>query len=456
MRTLAMVALLVCPLGVVAPGRAADCGGGLPCGCGDTVVGTATLDADLGPCDGPGLVLRGRAVLDCGGHQILGRPPATSTTAAAMTGGDKPRRTIGVLLDGTTGALVRRCRVSGFTYGIELNEARDSEVVASEVFRNGDFGARVGYGIHLSRAQRSTIRECKVHHSADEGIHVGAGSNDNTLAGNEAWDNGRENFYVLSARGTRLLRNQGRGTVSANLYMKHATDSVVEGNRFAERPVVVRGHARGNTFTDNVFGAGLKLEPYGERQDGPADNLVRGGRLSGDVCLELTEARDNRFEEVSLQGCRGVVARATRPATNHLLDVDVAGVRLDLLGGATLRLLAPVRVAARGKAGNPVAGARVEIRDATGELHPSAPTDGGGAVRCLVPTHRINAAGLIALTPVTLTLHAPGYAEARTVLADPLTKELTVTLVAEGTPRLPARRTRPAPRRGPIRPISVP
>lgn len=451
-----MFGLLPCLLGVVTPARAGDCGGDVPCACGDNVVGTAKLTADLGPCARAGLVLHGRAALDCDGHLILGRPPTSTTIKGAGKGAGKETRTIGILLDGASGATVRRCRVSGFTYGIELNDAHDSEVAASEVFRNGDFAERVGYGIHLSRAQRNTIRDCKIHDSADEGIHIGSGSHDNTVVGNEAWDNGRENFYILSARGNRLLRNQGRGNVSANLYMKHATDNVIEGNRFAERPVVVRGHSRGNTFIDDVFGAGLKLEPYGEREDGPTENVVRGGRLSGEVCLELVEARDNRIEDVSLQGCRGVVARAIRPATNHLLGTDVAGVRLDLLGGATLRLLAPVRVEARSTAGKPIAGARIEVRDATGDVQSAAVTDGDGAARCLVPTHRINAAGLVPLTPVALTLQAPGYVEKKTVLADPPAKQVTVTLEAEGEQRLPTRKKRPAPPRSPVRPISVP
>jgi parallel beta-helix repeat protein len=440
MRTLAVVGLLFCALGAVAaPARAAHCGGEVACRCGDTVVGTATLAADLGPCDGPGLVLRGRAVLDCRGHLILGSLPTSGT-------GEKPARTIGVLLDGAAGAAVRRCRVSGFTYGIELNDARDSEVMASEVFRNGDFAARVGYGIHLSRSRRNTIRECKVHGSADEGIHIGAGSDENTVVATSAWDNGRENFYVLGARGNRLLRNQGRGDVSANLYMKHATETVVEGNRFAERPVVVRGRSHANRFLDDLFGAGLKLEPYGEDAEGPARNVVRGGRLAGELCLELIEARDNRIEDTSLEGCRGIAARAIRPATNHLLGVDVAGVRLDLVGGAALRLLAPVRVEARTTAGRPVVGARIEVRDAAGDVEAGPATDGGGAARCLVPTHRINAAGLIPLTPVALRLQAPGYAEGRTVLTDPPARQVTVTLEDEARPRPPARRKRPTAR----------
>jgi parallel beta-helix repeat protein len=413
------------------------------------VVGTARLTADLGPCDGDGLELHGRAVLDCDGHVLQGRPHTASPT-------DDKGDTHGIVLDDTVGASVRHCRVTGFTYGIQLSGARDSEVVATESFRNGDFHTKVGYGIHLSHSQRNAIRDCKVHENADEGIHIGTDSDENTLSTNEAWDNGRENFYILSARANRLLHNQGRGTMSANLYVKHGLDNVIEGNRFAERPVVVRGRSRGNTFADNLFGGGLKLEAYEEPQDAPSNNVVRGGRLVGAICLELTEARDNRIEEVSLDGCKGIAARAIRPATNHLLGIDVAGVRLDLAGGATLRLLTPVRVQARDAEGHAVAGAHIEVRDATGDAQPGPTTDAAGAARCLVPTHRINAAGLIPLTPVTLTLRADGFAESRTVLTDPLASTVTVTLETSAPPHPVPHKRRRTPPPSTSLPISVP
>jgi parallel beta-helix repeat protein len=449
MRSGALVLLVVGMLAAAPYARADDCGGSIPCRCGDTVVGTARLSADLGPCDGDGLQLRGRAVLDCAGHLLEGHPRPASRT-------DEVPDSHGIVFDNTTGAAVRNCRVTGFTYGIQLSGARDSEVVGSEVFRNGDHTTKVGYGIHVSHSQRNTIRDCKLHDNADEGIHIGTDSDANTVVGNEAWSNGRENFYILSARGNRLLRNQGRGEVSANLYVKHGVDNVVEGNRFAERPVVVRGRSRGNTFTDNLFGGGLKLEAYEEPHNAPANNLVRGGRLAGGVCLELTEAHDNRLEDVSLEGCKGIAARAIRSATNHLLGMDVAGVRLDLAGGATLRLLSPIRVEARTASGRPVIGARIEVRDATGEVQPSPATDRGGAAHCLVPTHRINAAGLIPLTPVALTLRADGFADTRTVLTDPLAKTVSVTLESDGPPRPSKRRTPQVPGRSKVRPISVP
>jgi parallel beta-helix repeat protein len=267
------------------------------------------------------------------------------TRGPARGGGDNDRLpAFGIILDGTTGAVVQDCKVTGFDYGIELSGARDSRVTGVEAFRNGDFHHRVGYGIHLSRSYGNTIERSLVHDSADEGIHIGTDSDRNTVARTRAHDNGRENFYILNARGNRLVGNHGWGDVSANLYMKNAVDNVIEDNRFEVRPVVVRGESEGNVFAANMLGGGLKFQPLGDSKPpaSPSRNVIRGGRVDGDeACVELQEARDNRLEEIQFGSCRGVVARSVEPSLNTIVGMDVARLRLNLLGGAILHLGSP-------------------------------------------------------------------------------------------------------------------
>jgi parallel beta-helix repeat protein len=420
---LALLALLAAPL------LGGECGGDVPCGCGDTLTGTARLAKDLGPCERDGLVLRFGAVLDCAGHTIRGEAPEKRDAAPRAEKDRLP--SFGVILDDTTGALVQGCKITGFDYGIELSGARDSRVSGVEVFRNGDFQHKVGYGIHLSRSYGNTIERSLVRDSADEGIHIGTDSDRNTVVGNRAHDNGRENFYVLNARGNRLVGNHGWGAVSANLYMKNAVDTVVEDNRFETRPVVVRGASQGNVFTANVLGGGVKFQPLDG--DGkptfPSDNIVRGGSVGGDgACVELLDARNNRLEEIQFTGCRSVVARSIDTAANTLVGVDVAKLRLNLLGGAILNLGAPVRVEVRGRGGKAVSGAQIELRDSTGSVHEGPTTDKTGAARCIVPTHVVNALGLSDLTPVTVQVSADGNGEGRVILDDPPPPKVTITL----------------------------
>ena len=426
MRTLGALALTVL---LAAPVRAGECGGPVPCDCGDTLTGATRLSRNLGPCEQDGLVLRFGAVLDCDGHTITGEAPTKREAAPRAQKDSVP--SFGIVLDNTTGALVQDCKVTGFDYGIELSNARDSRVTGVEVFHNGDFQHRVGYGIHLSRSYGNTIERSLVRDSADEGIHIGSDSDRNTVASNRAHDNGRENFYILNARGNRLIGNHGWGGVSANLYMKNAVDNVVEDNRFETRPVVVRGASQGNVFAANVLGGGIKFQPLGDdgKATSPSGNVVRGGKVAGDAaCVELLDARDNRLEEVEFSGCQSVVARAVDTAANTFVGVDVSRVRLNLLGGAILNLGAPVRVEVRGRGGKPVAGAKIELRDVTGNVHPAPASDKTGAARCIVPTHVVNALGLSELTPVAVRVSADGNGDGRVVIEDPPPAKVTVTL----------------------------
>src|ERR1700674_4007293 len=65
-------------LGLTAGAMAAECGGSIPCQCGDTVGSDYLMTADLGPCprlsgaDTVGLRVRPSVTLDCQDHSITG------------------------------------------------------------------------------------------------------------------------------------------------------------------------------------------------------------------------------------------------------------------------------------------------------------------------------------------------------------------------------------------------
>ncbi len=424
--------VLCCGLVILGLGStvwSADCGDGVECRCGDVVRGRARLAADLGPCAADGLTLREGALLDCDGHTIRGVLPPPGVAGRAP-------ETLGIVLDRTVGAVVRNCTVTGFRTGIMLREARRSTVMGCHAIRNGDMRSRVGYGIHLARSQENTIIDCTVRESADEGIHVGGGSDDNALLNIEAYDNGRENFYVLSARGTHVRGSRAGGKVSANLYLKHATGSRVEENHFTERPVVVRGRSVDNVFSANVFAGGLSFRAYpdwGPGAVGPERNVVRGGALSGTGrCLEFADATDNEIDGVRLDGCGKISARSEKMTSNRIIGVPLEGVPLDLAGGATLRLLASLAVATVDETGAPVPDARIEVRGPHGDPATTATTDKQGLASLRVQTHLLTPAHLMATTPVTLRVAARGYGERETELPTVLPAQITITLPPTG------------------------
>jgi parallel beta-helix repeat protein len=382
------------------------------------------LSGDLGPCPENGLVVTGNAELDCGNRLIRGMgQPADGSPSPETTG---------ILLRKAKGAVVRNCRVSGFRTGIELRETEASTVAGATVFDNGDFRSRVGYGVHLNRSVQNTIRDSTIRANADEGVHVGHGSNDNVLLSNEAYDNGRENFYVLSAQGTQISKNSLGGKVSAALYMKHATLSRVEANQVKDRPVVIRGNSSGNVFVDNDLEGGLVVSSYVDKRETarPTANLFRGGRISGSqVCLSFTETTGNRIEGAQIAPpCRRIAAHSAVLTTNLFVGVSMERIRLDLSGGANLRLLGPVRVTAVDVDGVPVANAQLTIRDKMGETNDGVRTDASGIADLIVPTHLVNAAGLVALSPVAVQLRADGFLPVDSVLDEPLPPDLKLTL----------------------------
>jgi parallel beta-helix repeat protein len=419
-----IVIVLLCAAATVAPpiAAAATCGDAQPCQCGDVVEGRYRLRENLGPCPADGLTLRGGAVLDCAGHTIQGSgDPHDGVTGEA---------TVGITLRGTVGAVVRNCTVTGFRTGVTFREAQRSTIMNSTIARNGNFRSRVGYGIHLSRALENTVMECTVRENADEGIHVGTGSHGNALISNEAHDNGRENFYVLSAERTQIVSNRAGGKVSANLYLKHASGSRVADNRFEGRPVVVRGSASGNQLVGNAFNGGLAFRAYPDwsTEARPTRNVVRGGELAGTPCLAFIDASENRVEGASVARCGRVVARSQELTVNEMVGIPLERIPLDLAGGATMRLLAPLRVRVSGPTGMPIAGATIRLRRRTGDVVAAPATDPAGVAEFEIPTHTVSAGGLATFTPIRMTVQADGYPPRDTELADPLPPAVTVDL----------------------------
>ena len=198
--------------------------------------------------------------------------------------------------------------------------------------------------------------------------------------------------------------------MSANLYVKHGVDNVIEATA-RRAPVVVRGRSRGTTFADNLFGGGLKLEAYENPQGRSVEQCRAGGRRRRDLPSATRRATTvSRRSRSTAERDRGP---GLRPATNHC-SARRGGVRLDLAGGATLACSrrprpGPQRRGARGRRGAH-RGPRRHRRRAT---RPA--TDAAGAARFSFPLIA-SMRRVIPLTPITITRQADGFAESRTVL----------------------------------------
>ena len=258
------------------PAEAALCGGATACACGDTIVESTTLAADLGVCDTTALRIRSGVVLDCAGHTI--------------TGSDLSNAKFGIEIDGAVGATVKNCRVTKFRRGIRIFGGSRNLLRDNESFDNK-------YGIDLAGGtQRNVLRRNLVRINRDEGIHIGE-SHRNRLINNEFQDNKRENVYLLRSNGNLLKSNRMDPSNAAAIFVKHSSRNEFVRNWIEDGAVQVRGDSKRNVFEDNYLeGNGYLFEAYEEPEGWtyPSGNEMHGDCIrKTDFCYRFFGALDN-------------------------------------------------------------------------------------------------------------------------------------------------------------------
>ncbi len=275
---------LVLALGLVGTARTADCGGVVPCACGDRVVADTVLTADIGPCVWPegggdelvGLRLDSDVVLDCAGYSILGPADATRQEFGIKTGSStRP----------VTGSTLRGCVVSGFWWGIYVNNSSDVTVEDNLVRDNGWFDPEVngtGYGIDVASSHDVIVHRNQVLANGNEGIHLtsseGVAVRDNLVA-----DNGFEQLYVIHADRNDIQNNTTRGG-HQGLEMRDSDENRFSGNQFLEAPLHwLEDDDLGNSFSYDQFEGTLRI---GARSTGTVLSMVRID-APGETCLDV-------------------------------------------------------------------------------------------------------------------------------------------------------------------------
>jgi parallel beta-helix repeat protein len=351
-----IVCLLVCigaPLLAPGVGAAGDCGGSVPCQCGDKVVADYHMTGDLGPCAEHGLRLNSGVTLDCRQRGIRGA-------------GRQPRH-YGILLSSdTTGATVKNCDVSGFMHGIRLREAHRNQIINNDAHHNGDSARHVGYGIDVAGGSTENVFQGnQIHHNADEGIHIGAASHRNTLVGNQVYDNFRENIYVLRSEGGLFKDNVTRGGKNS-LLLKHAALHRFEHNTFHDRSVLIRGDSHDNQLIGNQFvNAGIHFEAF---QEGgiltrPTKNVIVGGTIVGaKQCVRFSGASGNLLRDVRFDKCgREVIATSLNARIeNTLIGTRLTPGKLSLQDNTLVHVGWQLGVSVKDANGAVLGGARVK------------------------------------------------------------------------------------------------
>jgi parallel beta-helix repeat protein len=359
LRTALLIVLVGC--GWPPIGAADECGGSIPCQCGDKVSSDYHMTADLGPCSAHGLHVASDVTLDCRSHVVRG------------PGGRGEHFGI-YLAKGTTRATVKNCEVTGFMRGIRLQGAHHNRLIDNQVHHNGDSTRHTGYGIDVAAASTANVLQGnRVHDNADEGIHVGAGSDRNTLIGNHVYANFRENIYVLRANGGVFQHNVTHGGVNS-LFLKHAAFNRFEHNTFRDRTAVLRGDSHDNQLVSNDFiNAGLHVQAYqeGATLTRPTRNVVAGGTIvEAKPCVRFSGASGNLVKGIRLSRCATAVVSTGVGAAieNTLIDMALKANDVSLDERSRVRVGWQLNVSVKSANGSALGGVKVQGFDVHNNL----------------------------------------------------------------------------------------
>ena len=216
--------------------------------CGQVITADTTLDSDVGPCAGDGIIIgRDNVTLDLNGYAVLGAPPPGGLLAS----------TVGIKVDSHAQARVRNGTVAGFGTGVELFQRQGSTLERLLVRDNQNFGIRVF-------SFDNVVRGNLVERNGDLGVVVFGGSG-NTIEGNVIRSNGGTGFHLT--RGGLNTRTGGT-TVRANSITANGDDGVSLGGLSSTASVLA------NVISSNN-GNGVALGEFS------FSHLVEGNRMVG-------------------------------------------------------------------------------------------------------------------------------------------------------------------------------
>lgn len=115
--------------------------------------------------------------------------------------------------------------ISDALFGIDFQEAHNNEVIGNDISsKSAKLGIR-GDGIRVWASHRNVFKENKIHDSRDMVIWY---SNDNTIEGNEGWNN-RYSLHFMFAGGN-VVRNNKYHHNTVGIFLMYSLDSLLEYN----------------------------------------------------------------------------------------------------------------------------------------------------------------------------------------------------------------------------------
>jgi parallel beta-helix repeat protein len=169
--------------------------------CGSVITTDTTLSADIGPCDGIGLVVDADGItIDLGGHSVTGNAVARST---GPSGGPFDKDQPGILVRRHTGVTVQNGSVSGFDSGVVIAGGDGNTVRRMTTVGNVNYRMLTGVDAYLEDIDPETGPFCNL----GDGI-VTLDSNDNLITRNVSRANGPfSGIALVGSSDNNIVRN---------------------------------------------------------------------------------------------------------------------------------------------------------------------------------------------------------------------------------------------------------
>jgi parallel beta-helix repeat protein len=244
--------------------------------CGQTITQSTVLTADVGPCNGPGIIIGANGItLDLAGRHVFG-------TAAAGEGA-------GVQVTDRTGVTVRNGTVRGFDIGVAVTRGSGNTVTQVTARDNVGSGTAIGGdGIALiSSSSNRVLSNTVTGNGPFSGITTfaeagGAAPAGNLISGNSVLNNivghDRVTPTETEADGIRLENGTTGTTVTNNFVVGNGLDGIA---LFADTTNnTVRGNqVRGNGFYRTTIRRGSGIIVF-SRSSG---NVIDGNQVTGNA-----------------------------------------------------------------------------------------------------------------------------------------------------------------------------
>ena len=239
--------------------------------CGQVVTQDTVLDADVGPCPGPGIVIGASGVtLDLGGHTVFGAMSSTSS---------------GILVeDRLTGVRVRNGTVAGFQLGVSGVQIVGNTFERLLVQNNRCHGIEVlgfGSGGFITAARENTVRENVVRANGCSGVHLMQRSDSNVVERNVITGNAGPGVFLEAIAPNNTPRSN---TVRQNSIEANSGDGITDQGFFnTSVGNVIRGNAGNGVNLVSIFGGSATVQGNQVTANGANGVVVRVGRTGVQV-----------------------------------------------------------------------------------------------------------------------------------------------------------------------------